>query len=109
MATAILEPVKKQQQSNYSAIFIIGVLFFVFGFVTWLNSTLIPFLKLVCQLETDIQAFLVTTAFYFAYFLLGLPSFKILKITGFKNGMALGLFVMAIGSLIFIPAANAKS
>ncbi|CAN5538050.1 sugar MFS transporter [soil metagenome] len=96
-------------KNNTYAIVIIGILFFVFGFVTWLNGTLIPFLKLACQLENDIQAFFVTFAFYMAYFLLALPSSLILKKTGFKNGMALGLFVMAIGSIIFIPAANARS
>jgi MFS transporter, FHS family, L-fucose permease len=106
MQTAIA-PVSKNT-SNYTAIFIIGVLFFVFGFVTWLNGTLIPFLKLACQLENDIQAFFVTTAFYMAYFFLAIPSSKILKVTGFKNGMALGLLVMALGSLIFIPAANSR-
>jgi len=91
-----------------NAIVIIGILFFIFGFVTWLNSTLIPFLKLACQLKTDIEAFLVTSAFYMAYFFLALPSSLILKRTGFKNGMALGLVVMAAGSLIFIPAANTR-
>lgn len=96
-------------QNNRNAIIIIGILFFVFGFVTWLNGTLIPFLKLACQLENDIQAFFVTFAFYMAYFFLAIPSSLILKETGFKNGMALGLLVMAIGSLIFIPAANARS
>src|SRR6186713_911150 len=98
-----------QKQNNRYAIFIIGVLFFVFGFVTWLNGTLIPFLKLACQLENDIQAFFVTSAFYMAYFFLAIPSSVILKKTGFKNGMSLGLLVMAIGSIIFIPAANARS
>ena len=49
---------------------IIGALFFIFGFVTWLNGTLIPFLKLACNLETDAQAFFVTFAFYMAYFFL---------------------------------------
>jgi MFS transporter, FHS family, L-fucose permease len=88
---------------------VIGVLFFVFGFVTWLNGTLIPFLKLVCELKTDVQAFFVTFAFYMAYFFLALPASAILQKTGYKNGMALGLFVMAIGSLLFIPAANARS
>jgi len=97
------------QQNNRKAIIIIGILFFVFGFVTWLNGTLIPFLKLACQLENDTQAFLVTFAFYMAYFFLALPSSIILRKTGFKNGMALGLFVMAIGSLLFIPAAQARS
>jgi glucose/galactose transporter len=97
------------RKSNRYAIVIIGILFFVFGFVTWLNGTLIPFLKLACQLENDIQAFFVTFAFYMAYFFLAIPSSMILKKTGFKNGMALGLLVMAIGSLIFIPAANGRN
>jgi FHS family L-fucose permease-like MFS transporter len=97
------------QRSNTTAIFIIGFLFFIFGFVTWLNGSLIQFLKLVCQLENDVQAFFVTTAFYMAYFFLAIPSSIILKKTGFKKGMALGLLVMAIGSVIFIPAANNRS
>lgn len=95
--------------SHKGAIVIIGILFFVFGFVTWLNGTLIPFLKLACQLETDIQAFFVTFAFYMAYFFLALPASVVLKKTGFKNGMALGLAIMAVGSLVFIPAANARN
>ncbi len=87
---------------------IIGLLFFIFGFVTWLNGTLIPFLKLACELDT-IQALFVTFAFYISYFFLAIPSSQILKKTGFKNGMALGLLVMAGGCLIFIPAANMRA
>ena len=98
-----------QKTNNRYAIVIIGILFFVFGFVTWLNGTLIPFLKLACQLDNDIQAFFVTFAFYMAYFFLALPSSYILQKTGLKNGMALGLLIMAIGSIIFVPAANARS
>src|SRR5215510_8427993 len=98
----------QQNRNNSYAIIIIGILFFVFGFVTWLNGTLIPFLKLACQLTSDVQAFFVTFAFYMAYFFLALPSSYILKITGYKKGMALGLIIMAIGSLIFIPAAKAR-
>src|SRR5204863_9730196 len=97
------------RQNNTRAIFIIGVLFFIFGFVTWLNGTLIPFLKLACQLKNDIQAFFVTFAFYMAYFFLAIPSSWILKSTGYKKGMALGLLVMAIGSVLFIPAAGSRS
>jgi glucose/galactose transporter len=97
------------QRTNTTAIFIIGFLFFIFGFVTWLNGSLIQFLKLVCQLENDVQAFFVTFAFYMAYFFLALPSSIILKRTGFKKGMALGLLVMAVGSVIFIPAAKERS
>ncbi|MES2276273.1 MAG: sugar MFS transporter [Bacteroidota bacterium] len=95
-------------KKGISPIYIIGALFFVFGFVTWLNGTLIPFLQLACELNTS-QALLVTFAFYMAYFFLSIPSSYILKKTGFKNGMSLGLFVMALGALIFIPAANART
>ncbi|KAA2240150.1 sugar MFS transporter [Chitinophaga agrisoli] len=98
----------KKAAGYAQSITIIGVLFFVFGFVTWLNSTLIPFLKIACELSIA-EALLVTFAFYLAYFFLGMPSSFILKKTGFKNGMALGLLVMAGGSLIFVPAANSRS
>ncbi len=87
---------------------IIGLLFFIFGFVTWLNGTLIPFLKLACDLSTN-QALFVTFAFYISYFFLAIPSSQILKRTGFKNGMALGLLVMAVGCLVFIPAAQMRA
>jgi len=99
-----------QKGNSYTySLFIIGTLFFVFGFVTWLNGTLIPFLKLACDLQTDAQALLVTFAFYMAYFFLALPSSAILNRTGFKKGMALGLVIMAAGALLFIPAAYTRS
>jgi FHS family L-fucose permease-like MFS transporter len=88
---------------------IIGTLFFIFGFVTWMNGTLIPFLKLACNLKTDAEAFFVTFAFYMAYFFLAVPSSAVLKITGMKNGMSWGLMVMAIGAIVFVPAANSRS
>lgn len=91
-----------------SPLVIIGALFFIFGFITWLNGTLIPFLKLACEL-TYAQALLVTFAFYIAYVFLALPSAFILQKTGLKNGMALGLVVMAGGALVFVPAAQARS
>jgi len=87
---------------------IIGALFFIFGFVTWLNSVLIPFLQQACQL-TDFQAYLVTFAFYISYFVMAIPSSVILKKTGYAKGMSIGLGVMAVGSLIFIPGALARS
>ena len=86
---------------------IIAVLFFIFGFVTWLNATLIPYLKIACELS-NFEAYLVTTAFYISYFVMAIPSSWILEKTGYKKGMALGLFVMALGSLIFIPAAMTR-
>ncbi|MDY6424237.1 MAG: sugar MFS transporter [Bacteroidales bacterium] len=87
---------------------IIGILYFVFGFITWLNNQLIPFLKTACQLS-DTQAYLVTFAFYISYFVMALPSAGILKKTGFAKGMSFGLLVMALGCLIFIPAALSRN
>ena len=83
---------------------IIGILFFIFGFITWLNGSLIPFLKAICELN-EFEALFVTFAFYIAYTVMALPMSFILQRVGYKNGMAIGLVVMAIGSLIFIPAA----
>ena len=87
---------------------IIGALFFIFGFVTWLNGILIPYLKIACQL-TDFQALFVAFAFYIAYTIMALPSAWVLKKTGFKNGMMVGLLVMAVGTMIFIPAAMSRT
>lgn len=84
---------------------IIGVLFFIFGFVTWLSSVLIPYLKIACQLKGFAEAYLVVFAFYISYAIMAVPSAWILSITGFKKGMMYGLLLMAAGSFLFIPAA----
>jgi FHS family L-fucose permease-like MFS transporter len=92
------------KKSGLNPIIIIGALFFVFGFVTWLNGTLIPYLKIACQLN-NFESYLVASAFYIAYLLMAKPSAWILKVFGFKNGMAVGLIIIAAGALIFVPAA----
>jgi MFS transporter, FHS family, L-fucose permease len=90
------------------SISIIGLFFFIFGFVTWLNGILIPFLRTACELN-DFEAYFVTFAFYISYLVMALPSSAVLKKTGFKLGMSVGLWVMALGSLIFIPAAMTRT
>ena len=92
-------------RSTLFPMIIIGALFFIFGFVTWLNGSLIPFLKVICEL-TEFQSLFVTFAFYIAYTVMALPMSFVLEHTGYKNGMAIGLAVMAVGSLLFIPAAQ---
>lgn len=87
---------------------ILAALFFIFGFVTWLNATLITYFKIAFQLNNS-QSLLVTSAFYLSYFVMALPSSSILKKTGFKNGMMLGLLIMAGGALLFIPAAQSQT
>ena len=79
---------------------IIGTLFFIFGFFTWLNGPLITFVKLAFQVE-DVYAFLVPSAFYLSYLCLSLPASVVLRHTGMKRGMALGLLVMAVGAAMF--------
>jgi len=93
------------KKSSLVPMIIIGILFFIFGFVTWLNGSLIPFLKLILDLN-EFEALFVTFAFYIAYTVMALPMAHVLERTGYKNGMALGLGVMVIGSLLFIPAAT---
>ncbi len=98
------------QRSNAStAVIIIGVLFFLFGFVTWINGPLISYLKIVCELDTGAEPFYVTFAFYIAYFVTALPMAWVLGRTGMKRGMMYGLFTMALGALLFIPAAQSRS
>jgi glucose/galactose transporter len=105
----VVEAMNNTSKKNFAfAISIIGGLFFIFGFVTWLNSVLIPFLKQVCHL-TNFQAYFVTLAFYISYTVMAIPASAILRRTGFTKGMSVGLITMAVGSLIFIPAAQTRS
>jgi len=93
-------PSQAAAPNRYGPIAIIGALFFIFGFVTWLNGPLIQFAKLAFDVD-DTLAFLIPSAFYLSYFFLALPSSAILRRTGMKKGMALGLFAMAIGAAVF--------
>ncbi|MBS1615911.1 MAG: sugar MFS transporter [Bacteroidetes bacterium] len=101
-------PQSTSKQGYGLAIFLIGCLFFIFGFITWSNSQLIPYFKIACQLSQS-ESYLVATAFFAAYFVMALPSSYILNKTGYKKGMSLGLFIMAIGALLFLPAAGKRS
>jgi glucose/galactose transporter len=101
------KPMTKAKQSN-GPLIMIGILFFVFGFVTWVNSVLIAFFKDAFQLN-NFQSLLVTSAFFISYFVMAIPSSWVLAKTGFKNGMSFGLLAMAVGTLLFIPAAKAEN
>ena len=92
-------------KSSNGPLMMIGILFFVFGFITWVNSVLIAFFKDAFQLN-NFDSLLVTFAFFISYFVMAIPSSWVLAKTGFKRGMSLGLLSMAIGTLLFIPAAK---
>jgi len=99
-----------QKKSSYLlSMIILGALYFVLGFVTWVNGTLIPYFKIACELKTDLQSFLVATSFFIAYAAMAIPSSFVLKATGYKKGMAAGLVVMALGALLFVPAAQSRN
>jgi glucose/galactose transporter len=86
------------------SILLIGLMFFIFGFVSWANSILIPYFKIACELS-NFKAYLVTFAFYISYFIMSVPASYLLKTIGFKKGMMMGFWIMSIGAFIFIPAA----
>lgn len=87
---------------------IIGFMFFIFGFVSWINAILIPYFKIACEL-THFQSYFVALAFYISYLLISVPASYLLKYTGFKKGMMIGLWVMAAGAFTFIPAATERA
>ncbi len=100
-------PLEKRSNTIMPMI-ILSILFFIFGFVTWLNGPLIPFFKLACEL-TESQSYFVTFAFYIAYFVMAIPSSWVIEKVGYKNGLSLGLGVIALGAFMFYPAAEART
>jgi MFS transporter, FHS family, L-fucose permease len=90
------------------SIAIVAVMFFIFGFVSWINAILIPYFKIGCEL-TNFQAYLVTFAFYISYFIISVPASFLLQKVGFKKGIMYGFWIMSIGAFIFIPAAYSRT
>jgi glucose/galactose transporter len=90
------------------SIMIIALLFFIFGFTTWINAILIPYFKISCELNTA-QSLLVAFAFYIAYFVMAIPAAHLLERVGFKKGIMIGFWIMTLGALIFIPAALTRT
>ncbi|WP_111706968.1 sugar MFS transporter [Lutibacter citreus] len=97
-----------KKNSTLIPILIIASLFFIFGFVTWINGALIPFMKTINEL-TDAQSYLVASASYISFVVMAIPASSIIDKIGYRKGMSLGLIVMAIGALVFIPAAEART
>lgn len=95
------------RRDTYISIAIIGVLFFIFGFVSWVNAILIPYFKIACELS-NFESYLVTFAFYISYFIMSVPSSYLLMRVGFKKGMMIGFFVMSAGAFTFVPAAYTR-
>ncbi len=96
-------------QKSYSLPFaIITVLFFLWGFITVLVDSLIPRLREIFEL-TYFQAGAVQFAFFIAYFLFSIPAGFVLGRIGYQRGIVLGLITMALGCLLFWPAASLRN
>jgi len=108
MSTSVMTDETVKPQSNLGPLSIIAALFFIFGFITWQNGALVPYLQMVCQL-TETQALMVASAFYLAFTLVALPSAAILEKTGYKNGIVYGLLTIVVGFLLYIPAAKLQA
>ncbi|WP_285164698.1 N-acetylglucosamine MFS transporter NagP [Shewanella goraebulensis] len=96
-----------QQKSSLLPMAIVAILFFVLGFATWLNGSLMPYLKQILQL-TPFQASLILFSFYIAVTFTALPSAWVIRKVGYKSGMALGMGIMMVAGLMFIPAAKTQ-
>ncbi|MCE5347663.1 MAG: sugar MFS transporter [Bacteroidales bacterium] len=90
------------------SIVLIGLLFFIFGFSTWINAILIPYFKIACELN-NVQSLFVAFAFYIAYLVMAIPAAFLLEKVGFKKGIMIGFWIMALGALIFVPAAMTRT
>ncbi|MBN7810876.1 sugar MFS transporter [Algoriphagus sp. H41] len=95
-------------KETWISIGIIGMLFFIFGFVSWVNAILIPYFKIAFTLS-NLDSYLVAFAFYISYLVMSVPASYLLRAVGFKKGMMYGFFAMALGAYIFVPAAMTRT
>ncbi|MDD2328691.1 MAG: sugar MFS transporter [bacterium] len=104
MSTPIPVNIVQDKKTTIKSMIILALLFFIFGLVSWVNTILIPYFQLTLQL-TNFQSYLVTFAFYIAYLIMAIPSSFLLNKIGYKRGMMFGLWCLALGAFLFVPAA----
>ena len=95
-------------QTNYSAMAMVTTLFFMWGFCTVLNDVLIPHLQSIFSLSYT-ESSLIQLAFFGSYFIFAQPAGKLVESVGYQRTMVIGLVIMGIGALLFIPAATVVS
>ena len=98
----------KQTKSYRSSFISVTILFFLWGFITVLVDSLVPRLKDVFEMSYA-KTVLVQFAFFTAFFIVSLPAGAILTKIGYKKGIVLGLIIMALGCLLFYPAAEYRN
>lgn len=99
----------ESKRQYFFSLFMLGCLFFVFGLVSWVNSILVPYFKVACNLQTEVQGYLAQFAFYIAYLVMTVPASVMLSRTGYKKGALIGLWILALGAFLFVPAALSRT
>ncbi len=94
--------------TNYSAMAMVTTLFFAWGFCTVLNDAVIPHLQSIFGLSY-MEASLIQLAFFGSYFIFALPAGKLIEWIGYQRTMVVGLILMGLGALLFVPAASAAT
>ena len=97
-----------QATTHVAALRLLASLFFVWGFITVINNTLLPHLRSVFELSYA-QTTLIESVWFIAYFVASLPAAKLIERVGYKRSMVIGLAIMAAGALGMIPAARIPS
>lgn len=101
---------KTTNKSGYAfSLAMLCLLFFVFGLVSWVNSILVPYFKVACDLNSEVQGYLAQFAFYIAYLVMTIPASVLLGRTGYKKGALIGLWILALGAFLFVPAALTRT
>src|ERR1700735_1908599 len=91
-----------------AALRLLASLFFMWGFITVINNTLLPHLRAVFELNYT-RTTLIESVWFIAYFVASIPSAKLIERVGYKQSIVIGLSIMAAGALLMIPAARIPS
>lgn len=97
-----------KQKKDFIPLLILAAMFFIFGFISWVNSILIPYFRISCEL-THFESYFVAFAFYIAYFVMAIPSGLLLEKVGFKKGIMFGFMLTSLGAFLFVPAAYSRT
>jgi FHS family L-fucose permease-like MFS transporter len=108
MATRSTSPTENSSPNYLVPFIIVTALFGIFGFLTSLNNQLVGKLKEIFNLPYG-PSMLATSAWFFAYLVFSVPSAKLIEKIGYKRTMVTSLFIMVVGALLFVPAANMVS
>ncbi len=108
-AATTAPPSTERRRSNYApALALLATLFFMWGFITVINNTLLPHLRSVFQLNYT-QTTLIESTWFIGYLVASIPAAKLIERIGYHKALVVGLAIMTVGSLGMIPAARLPS